>query len=322
MSVYVNNITINTGEYFSRDFYLDNIDGTPLDLTGYTAASQMRKHPESVNATADFNVGFIDRANGRIRISLATTKTRLIKPGRYVWDLMFTDGSNKKSIVIEGNVLATQDITPSCVITSYTNEEIGFILEANGFGTGVSGTAITINDINDYGIVRLGFVSGCQTLANAVSLIRNEVHKNSLVQYLRSGGVIWVNNEWFTQNNCGDEAGMNEILIGLGSEIRQDNQDITTGPLFMDRSNDSTVVQSNFPIELYSNASGTFTGGTEVYGVGSRKTVVYEKIGLGILYVSADTNTFEAATFDGKPTDFATVGQQIYAALRALVLNS
>ena len=94
MAVYVNNITLNTGEYFSRDFYLDNINGTPLNLTGYTAASQMRKHPESVNATADFNVGFIDRTNGRIRVSLATEKTRLVKPGRYVWDVMFTEANS------------------------------------------------------------------------------------------------------------------------------------------------------------------------------------------------------------------------------------
>ena len=97
MAVYVNNITLNTGEYFSRDFYLDSIDGTPLNLTGYTAASQMRKHPESLNATADFKVGFIDRANGRIRVSLATTTTRLVKPGRYVWDVMFTEGQGPSS---------------------------------------------------------------------------------------------------------------------------------------------------------------------------------------------------------------------------------
>ena len=31
MAVYVNNITINTGEYFSKDFYLDNIDGSSLN---------------------------------------------------------------------------------------------------------------------------------------------------------------------------------------------------------------------------------------------------------------------------------------------------
>jgi hypothetical protein len=90
----------------------------------------------------------------------------------------------------------------------------------------------------------------------------------------------------------------------------------------MDRSTDGPVVASNFPTELYSNASGTFTGGTPVYTVGANTTVAYEKIGSGILYVSADTNTFDADTFNGKPTDFATVGPQIYSALRALVLNS
>jgi hypothetical protein len=114
MTVYVNNITINTGEYFSRDFYLDNVDGTSLNLVGYAASSYIRKHPESLNPTAKFNVGFVDRDNGRIRVSLASTITATIKPGRYVYDVLFTDTENKKSIVIEGNVLATDDITPQC----------------------------------------------------------------------------------------------------------------------------------------------------------------------------------------------------------------
>ena len=39
MAVYVNNITVDTGSSFYRDFYLDNADGTPLDLTGYTGKS-------------------------------------------------------------------------------------------------------------------------------------------------------------------------------------------------------------------------------------------------------------------------------------------
>ena len=315
MAVYVNNITINTGEYFSRDFYLDNIDGTPLNLTGYTAASQVRKHPESVYATANFTVGFVDRANGRIRVSLATTSTRLIKPGRYVWDMMFTDTSNKKSIVIEGNVLATPDITPSCVVTSYTNEEIGFILEPDGFGSGVSGTSITINDITDYGIVRLGLVSNCGNLDTALSLIRNETHKNSLVEYIQRGGVVWLNAEWFVTNGCGNLPNVNEILTGLGSAIRQVNVDEGTGPGNMTRSTDGPVVASNFPATLHYNASATFSGGTAVYTVGTNVTAAYERVGLGLVYVTGDTNTFD-------PGNFATVGQEIYSALRALVLNS
>ena len=319
MAVYVNNITINTGEYFSRDFYLDNVDGTPLDLTGYTGASQVRKHPESVNATVNFNVGFIDRTNGRIRISLSSNVSASIKPGRYVWDIMLTDSAGKKSIAIEGSVLATEDISPNCIITSYANEEIGFILEEDGFGSGVSGTDITINDIDDYGIVRLGFVGGCGTLSNALAIIRDETNKNSLVTYLESGGVIWINSEWYATNGCGDLPGLNEILAALGSEIRQLNVDTgTVGD--MSRTSDSEVVSSGFPSTLYHNASGTFSGGTAVYTYDSKRTVVYEKVGNGIVYVTADTNTFDPNFPEAE--NYETVGQEIYDALRALVLNS
>ena len=111
MAVYVNNITIRTGEYFSRDFYLDNLDGSSLDLTGYSGSSQIRKHQESLNPTATFLLSFVDRSNGRIRLSLSAATTATLKPGRYVYDILFTDASGKKSIVIEGNILATQDVT-------------------------------------------------------------------------------------------------------------------------------------------------------------------------------------------------------------------
>ena len=79
MAVYVNNITLNTGEYFSRDFYLDNIDGTPLDLTGYTAASQMRKHPESVKQTADFNVGFMRQSEWKNKSIFSNDDNKISK---------------------------------------------------------------------------------------------------------------------------------------------------------------------------------------------------------------------------------------------------
>ena len=119
MSVYVNNITINTGEYFSRDFYLDNLDGTPLDLTGYSGSSQIRKHANSLNPTATFTLTFVDRVNGRIRIALPSATTATIKPGRYVYDILFTDDSGSKSIVIEGNILATADVSLGCTFPEY-----------------------------------------------------------------------------------------------------------------------------------------------------------------------------------------------------------
>jgi len=325
MSVYVNNITINTGEYFSRDFYLDNIDGTPLNLTGYTAASQMRKHPESVNATVDFNVGFIDRANGRIRISLTTNKTELIKPGRYVWDMMFTDSAGKKSIVIEGNVLATADIATSCVKTNYTYDRLGVIIETSseaGSSPAVTGhDNIGINDINDYGVVHMGVnFNQCSTFDIGDSTTRDLLEDSSslskITSYLQTGGVIWLNTEWWNNDvngrSCSDRDNINAMLTLLGTEIRTTVDQGFVGNA--DRSSEVSVINSNFPLTENHNASVIWTGGTPVYTIegGTKVVSVYEKIGQGILFVHGDSNIFSGPTYP----------QSYYNALRSLVLNS
>jgi hypothetical protein len=326
MTVYVNNITINTGEYFSRDFYLDNIDGTPLNLVGYAASSYIRKHPESLNPTAKFNVGFIDRANGRIRVSLASTITSEIKPGRYVYDVLFTDNTTKKSIVIEGNVLATEDISGGCIKTQYLYSGFGVIPESDGISNLNNVTSITINDIDDYGVVHLGVNGGCSHLTNTVSLLQNPVNLEKINNYIRLGGVVWFNTEWFNGSpsgvGCANRANTNTILTLLGTEIRQEADSGIVGNLT--RSNETGVVLSEFPSVLYCNATATFTGGTVVYGftgndylgnpVNNARLVVYEKIGNGILYVSGDTNSWDNGAYAQKlPNEF-------YNALRNLVL--
>ena len=97
MAVYVNNISINSGTNFYRDFYLDDVNGNSIDLTGYTGKSEVRKHPESVGAATTFSLTFVDRPNGRIRLSLTRPQTEKIKPGRYCYDVMFTEGQGPSS---------------------------------------------------------------------------------------------------------------------------------------------------------------------------------------------------------------------------------
>jgi len=97
MAVYVNNISIDSGANFYRDFYLDDVNGNSIDLTGYTGKSEVRKHPESVGAATTFTLGFVDRPNGRIRLSLTRQETEKIKPGRYCYDVMFTEGQGPSS---------------------------------------------------------------------------------------------------------------------------------------------------------------------------------------------------------------------------------
>lgn len=112
MAVYVTNLVINAGENFSQSLNLLNSDSNaPLDITGYTATSMIRKHAESSVKTADFNVGITSAANGKIVLSLGSSITSSIKEGRYVYDVLLTTQSNFKTIVAEGMILVRTGIT-------------------------------------------------------------------------------------------------------------------------------------------------------------------------------------------------------------------
>ena len=111
-AVYVSNLIINTGATFSQSFDLLNSDSSgPLDLNGFTVASQFRKHAGSSTKT-DFTVSFEDpRSDGKIKISLTSTQTAAIsKPGRYVYDILIDSGT-VKTRVIEGSVLVREGVT-------------------------------------------------------------------------------------------------------------------------------------------------------------------------------------------------------------------
>lgn len=311
MTVYVNNITINTGEYFSRDFYLDNIDGTPLNLVGYAASSYIRKHPESLNPTAKFNVGFVDRDNGRIRVSLASTVTASIKPGRYVYDVLFTDNTTKKSIVIEGNVLATEDISDVCIITNYPNDNSSTpfgAIETDGQSVSGSTTVIATNidSIGNYGVNIFGYHSLCGSMDELLSNLNSVDYLNKINSYIINGGVVWYRHEWGP--SCGNQTQSNQILALLGTSIRVNNVNLSS--TVASRVNSS--VFSQFPANVTHAATNSInlsSGGTAIYTDGSHVTVAYEKVGNGIIFVNADVNG-----------SFTSPSTTLYSAIRSLVL--
>lgn len=111
-SVYVNNLIINAGADFSETFTLGSYDSNvSLNLTNYNATSQMRKWHGSSNY-----IPFITRiefppTSGRVTIFLPAEETEIIKPGRYVYDVLLTDIFGVKSRVIEGTVLVREGVT-------------------------------------------------------------------------------------------------------------------------------------------------------------------------------------------------------------------
>ena len=113
MSIYVRNLTINTHSDFSEDLELFQTGGDKTNLTGYTAQSQMRKHPDSSTAY-DFAVGITSAADGEITLSMTDTTTAQIKPGRYMYDLMLIRPNGEKTIVVEGMVNVRSGISVNC----------------------------------------------------------------------------------------------------------------------------------------------------------------------------------------------------------------
>ena len=111
MAVYVSNIVINSGTTFSETFTLESAStNAAFDLTGYSGAAQMRKHSGASTKT-DFTVDITSPVtNGQIILSMDVSTTATLKSGRYVYDIVISAGSTKKTVV-EGNVLVREGVT-------------------------------------------------------------------------------------------------------------------------------------------------------------------------------------------------------------------
>jgi hypothetical protein len=110
-AVYVNNLVINSGTDFSQTFTLESNDNdSALDLTGYTVSAQMRKYSGSSTFTTFASSILSPTTLGKIVISLTSSQTVDLKPGRYVYDVVITINS-VKTRVIEGMVLVREGVT-------------------------------------------------------------------------------------------------------------------------------------------------------------------------------------------------------------------
>ena len=81
MSIYVRNLSINTHSDFSENLELFQSNSiNRVNLTGHTAQSQMRKHPDSSTAH-DFTVGITSAVDGEITLSMTDDTTVNLKSG-------------------------------------------------------------------------------------------------------------------------------------------------------------------------------------------------------------------------------------------------
>lgn len=105
------NLSINTSTSFSQTFSLTDDEGAALNLSEYTYASQIRKHPNSTTAVS-FATTSVTPSSGQLTISLEPSDTVDLKPGRYVYDVVLTRTLDSNiSRVLQGSVLVSKTIT-------------------------------------------------------------------------------------------------------------------------------------------------------------------------------------------------------------------
>jgi len=106
----VANIFIDQGSDYSNIVTVTASNGQPLNLTGFTVASQMRKSYSSSTAYS-FSASILSAALGRVRLQLTSTQSEAIPPGRYLYDVEVTSSNGSKTRVVEGIATITPQIT-------------------------------------------------------------------------------------------------------------------------------------------------------------------------------------------------------------------
>jgi hypothetical protein len=111
------NVTIDQGADWFLNVTYENPNGTAVNLTGYTAALQLRSLPNSPSAVLTLttaNAGIaITGATGLVSIRATATQTGLIDEGDYVYDLEITAPAPGSVVtrLIQGQATVSAQVT-------------------------------------------------------------------------------------------------------------------------------------------------------------------------------------------------------------------
>lgn len=103
------NIVIDQGSTWQTSINVTDDNEVAINLTGYTAAAQMRKHYTSTNAYS-FTTS-ISPSLGIVTLSMSANTSASIPAGRYVYDCELTDTTGKITRLVEGIVTITPGVT-------------------------------------------------------------------------------------------------------------------------------------------------------------------------------------------------------------------
>lgn len=110
------NVTIDQGANWFINFLYKDTSGNAVNLTGYTAALQIRETYASTSTllslTSSPAAGItITAGTGTIAVTATAAQTGAIATGVYVYDCEITDGAGVVTRIVQGEVYLSPEVT-------------------------------------------------------------------------------------------------------------------------------------------------------------------------------------------------------------------
>ena len=103
--------TVRQGETFTRAITYKNPDGTPVNLSGYTARMAVRKREgQGVLASPSITLG---GASGTITPVIAASVTAAMPPGEHEYDLFVVSGGGVAACLLFGRFVVERAVSPA-----------------------------------------------------------------------------------------------------------------------------------------------------------------------------------------------------------------
>lgn len=111
MAAYSINLEVEKNSDFDTTLTItDEDNGLPLNLAGFTAESKIKRSYTSLTSYS-FDVEFVDRIAGVIRLSMNSEQSSVLTAKRYVYDVVITSPSGVKTRVVQGIIEVSPGVT-------------------------------------------------------------------------------------------------------------------------------------------------------------------------------------------------------------------
>lgn len=103
------NIFINKNTIFVKEIAVQQQNGLPLNISGYTGSFKLAKHFESTTKYSA-TVTILDAVNGVFKVTMSSTDTAMLPDQTLVFSFMITPPSAEPLLILQGQAFVTPTV--------------------------------------------------------------------------------------------------------------------------------------------------------------------------------------------------------------------